>query len=153
MENDNVSATDRSDGKRPCPGNGQTVWMRTLWPSEAEFVECWSEEIIKNGLPPALVDDSLFRKDLITTFCMGQITVCMYKGTTLGKRDTTLSHRDTFSTKIVPMTDKRLDEEGMARIKQRIQKVWDTIISDGWYLIYNLVCWRKIGNQLTNFLE
>jgi hypothetical protein len=36
----------------------------------------------------------------------------MGKGTALGKRDTTLPHRVTFSTKIIPATDKRLDEEG-----------------------------------------
>ena len=78
--------------------------MRTLSPSESEFVECWSEVIIKNGLPPALVE----------------------------KTDATLSHRDTFSTKIIPETDKRLDEEGMTRLKPRMQKVGDIIISDGW---------------------
>ncbi len=41
-----------ADGKRPCLGNGQTVFMRT--PTQTEFVECWSEVIIRNGLPPAL---------------------------------------------------------------------------------------------------
>ena len=36
------------DGKRPCLGNGQTVLTRT--PTQAEFVECWSEAIIRNGM-------------------------------------------------------------------------------------------------------
>ena len=49
-----VDAAGNADGKRPCLGNGQTVLMRT--PTQAEFVECWSEAIIRNGLPPALVD-------------------------------------------------------------------------------------------------
>ena len=62
-----------ADGKRPCLGNGQTVLMRTL--TQAEFVECWSEAIIRNGLPPALVDDPLFRKTLVKTSRMGQTTV------------------------------------------------------------------------------
>ncbi len=53
-------ATGNSDGKHPCLGDGQTVLMRT--PTQTEFVECWSEVIIRNGLPPALVDDPLFRK-------------------------------------------------------------------------------------------
>ena len=65
-----VDVAGNADGKRPCLGNGQTVLMRT--PTQAEFVECWSEAIIRNGLPPALVDDSLFRKDLVTTSRMGQ---------------------------------------------------------------------------------
>ena len=52
-----VDAAGNVDGKRPCLGNGQTVLMRT--PTQAEFVECWSEAIIRNGLPPALVDDPL----------------------------------------------------------------------------------------------
>ena len=35
------------DAKHPCLGNGQTVLMRT--PTQAEFVECWSEAIIRNA--------------------------------------------------------------------------------------------------------
>jgi hypothetical protein len=64
-----VDAAGNADGNRPCLGNGQTVLMRT--PTQAEFVECWSEAIIRNGLPPALVDDPLFRKALVTTSRMG----------------------------------------------------------------------------------
>jgi hypothetical protein len=41
-------AAGNADGKRPCLGNGQTVLMRTS--TQAEFVECWSEAIIRNGL-------------------------------------------------------------------------------------------------------
>jgi hypothetical protein len=74
------------------------------------------EAIIRNGLPPALVDDPLFRKTLVTTSRMGQTTVCMGKGTALRKRDTTLPHRQTFTRKIIPVTDKRLDQENMARL-------------------------------------
>ncbi len=74
------------------------------------------EAIIRNGLPPALVDDPLFRKTLVTTSRMGQTAVCMGKGTALGKRDTTLPHRQTFTRKIIPATDKRLDEENMERL-------------------------------------
>ena len=98
-----------ADGKHPCLVNGQTVLMRT--PTQAEFVECWSEAIIRNGLSPALVDDPFFRKTLVTTSHMGQTTVYMVKGTTIGKRDTTLSRRHTFTRKIIPATDKRLDED------------------------------------------
>ena len=90
-----LAAGGNADGKRPCLGNGQTVLMRT--PTQAEFVECWSETIIKNGLPPALVDDPLFRKTLVTTSRMGQTSVCMVMGTALGKRDTTLPHYHTFT--------------------------------------------------------
>ncbi len=71
------------------------------------------EEIIRNGLPPALVDDPLFRKTRVTTSNMGQTSVCMVKGTALGTRDTTLPHRQTFTRKIIPVTDKRLDEENI----------------------------------------
>ena len=71
------------------------------------------ETIIRNGLPPALVDDPLFRTTLVTTSNMGQTSVCMVKGTALGKRDTTLPHRQTFTREIIPVTDKRLDEENI----------------------------------------
>ena len=57
------------------------------------------ETIIRNGLPPVLVDDPLVRKDLVITSHMGQTTVYMGKGTTLGKKDTTLPHRHTFTMK------------------------------------------------------
>ena len=100
-----VCGEGNADAKRQCLGKGQT--MLTKPPSQAEFEECWSEAIIKNGLSPSLVDD---RKALVTTARMGQSAVCMGKGTALGKRDTTLPRRDTFSRKIIPVTDKRLDE-------------------------------------------
>ena len=98
----------------------------------AEFEECWSEVIIKCGLSPSVVDDPLFRKALVTTARMGQSAVRMGKGTALGKRDSTLPHRHTFSRKIIPATDKRLDEEGMSRLKPRMKKVGGTLMSDGW---------------------
>jgi hypothetical protein len=43
----------------------------------------------------------------------------MDKGTALGKRDTTLPHLHTVTRKIIPATDKRLDEEGMARLQPK----------------------------------
>ena len=88
-----------ADAKRPCLGNGQSVFMRT--PTQAEFVECWSEAIIRTGIPPAVVDNPLFRKTLVITSHIDQTAVCMDKGTALGKKDTTLTHRDTFTSKII----------------------------------------------------
>jgi hypothetical protein len=55
----------------------------------------------------------------------------MGKGTALGKKDTTLTHHDTFTVKIIPATDKRMDDENMARMKSKMQKVGVTIMSDG----------------------
>jgi hypothetical protein len=43
-----VDTAGNADGKWPCLDNGQTVLMRTS--TQAEFVECWSEVIIRNGL-------------------------------------------------------------------------------------------------------
>jgi hypothetical protein len=76
-------AVGHADAKRPCLGNGQTVLIRTS--TQAEFVDCWSETIIRNWLPPALVDDRFFRKTFVTTSRMGQTAVCIGKGTVLGK--------------------------------------------------------------------
>ena len=78
--------------------------------------------IIRNGLPPALVDDPFFRKALVTTSRIDQTVVYMGKGTDLGKRDTTLSHRDTFTRKFIPSTDKRLDEESTDKRLDESQK-------------------------------
>jgi hypothetical protein len=63
---------------------------------------------------------------------MGQTAVCMGKGNALGKRDTTLPHRQTFTRKIIPQTDKRLDAENMERLKPKMNKIGGTIMSDGW---------------------
>ena len=121
-------AGGNADGKRPCLGNGQTVLTRS--PTQAEFVECWSEAIIRCGLSPALVDNPLFRKALVTTSRMGQTAVCMGKGTALGKRDTTLPHRQKFTRKIIPATDKRLDQENMARLNLP-QSTWIETFLEG----------------------
>ena len=42
-----LCSEDNADTKRQCLGKGQT--MLTKQPSQAEFEECWSEAIIKNG--------------------------------------------------------------------------------------------------------
>jgi hypothetical protein len=74
VDNDvDVCAEDNADAKRQCLDKGQT--MLTKQPNQAEFEECWSEAIIKNGLSRSLVDDPLFRKALVTTARMGQSTV------------------------------------------------------------------------------
>ena len=76
------------DSNRPCLGNGQTVLMRT--PTQTELVECWSETIIRTGIPPTVVDNPLSRKVLVITSRMDRTEVCMGKETALGKKDTTL---------------------------------------------------------------
>jgi hypothetical protein len=75
---------------------------------------------------------------------MGQSVVFMVKGIALGKRDTTLTHHHTFSRKIIPVTEKRLDEECMSRLKPRMKKVGGTLMSDGW---------QSTTNQTITFLE
>ena len=82
-----LAATCNADAKRPCLGNGHTLLMRT--PTQIEFVEGWSVTIIRNCLPPSLVDDPLFRKILVITSHMVQTSVYMGKGTSLGKNNTT----------------------------------------------------------------
>ncbi len=86
-----VCGEGNADAKRSCLDKGQT--MLTKPPSQAEFEECWSESIIKNGLSPSLVDDPLFRKTLVTTARMGpgfqqaEVTVfsfCGYSGLKAG---------------------------------------------------------------------
>ena len=68
-----------SDAKSPRLGNGQSLFMRT--PTQVEFEECWSEVIIRTGIPPVVVDNPLFRKDLVLTSHMDQTVVCMGKAT------------------------------------------------------------------------
>ena len=114
-------------------------------PWQAEFVECWSETIIRNGIPLDVVDDPPFRNTLVIASRMGQTVVCMVKGTKFGKKDTTLPHRHTFTRKVIPTTDKRLNEENIGRLKPKMQKVGGTIMSDGMCTVV------RIGNRLGTF--
>ena len=77
-------ASGNTDAKSPCLDNDQTVLMRT--PTQVEFVERWSETLIRNGFPPAVLDDAFFRKTLVITSHMGQTVVCMGKGMFLERR-------------------------------------------------------------------
>ena len=52
-----VDTTGNADGKCPCLDNGQTVLMRTS--TQTEFVECWSEVIIRNGHVHYRFDDEV----------------------------------------------------------------------------------------------
>ena len=81
------------------------------------------EAIIRNGLPPALVDDPLFRKTLVTTSRMGQTSVCMVKGTALGKRDTTLPHRQNSPGKLF----RRLTRGWMKRTSGVKKDIWSVM--------------------------
>jgi hypothetical protein len=110
-------ATGNADVKRSCLGNVQTVLMRT--PTQAEFVECWSEAIIRTGIPPSVVDNPLFRKTLVITSRMGQTAVCMDKGTALGKKDTTLPKRTYYSKPI-----KGLDETIRTKMHNVFMSRW-----------------------------
>ena len=76
MANDHVLETGR-------------LLMRT--PTQDEFVECWSETIIRNGLPEVLVDDPLFRKAFVTTSHMDQ-QPCVWTRELLLERGTLLCH-------------------------------------------------------------
>jgi hypothetical protein len=67
---------------------------------------------------------------------------CAWARELLLDRDTTLPHRQTFTRKIIPVTDKRLDEENMARLKSKMQKVGGTIMSDGWQYTTSLSIMR-----------
>ena len=57
----------------------------------------------------------------------------------LGSERVYVHHRELATSpyilwKIIPATEKRLDEECMSRLKPRMKKVGGTLMSDGWQL-------------------
>jgi hypothetical protein len=71
----------------------------------------------------SLVDDPLFWKVLVTTSLMYHTGIYMGNGVMFGKRDTTLSHCNTFAQTIITVTDRRLHEGTMTRLKTLMEKV------------------------------
>jgi hypothetical protein len=94
-----------------------------------EMDEAWGEALIGNGLSLKLVDNKLFRKAVRMTAQCGQQAVTQTKG---GGSDTTLPHRTTFSQRIIPAIDAKLDADNMLRMKSMIEKQGVTATSDGW---------------------
>jgi hypothetical protein len=94
-----------------------------------EMNEAWSEAAIKNGLSLKIFSDPLFRLAVCKTAQCGEQAVTQDRE---GKKGTTLPRRSTFSEKIIPATDARLDAENMRRMKSLIEKQGSTLSSDGW---------------------
>ncbi len=61
-----VDTAGNADGKRPCLGNGKTVLMTTS--TQADFVECRREVIIRNGL----VSRGYYQEWPSSSSCCGQ---------------------------------------------------------------------------------
>ncbi len=79
-------------------------------PSHEDFVAAWSEEVHDKGLTFHFFSDPLVRKAiLVTVQCADSIITF---SSTHGK-DTVLPRRNTWTAKILPVTDDRLQQEVM----------------------------------------
>jgi hypothetical protein len=87
--------------------------------------EQWTRSLIKNGLPIHVVDDEEFRKAVaMTAMCGGQYVD--------GSGKTRLPHRTTFTNKLIPAMDKKLEAGVKERIEPLMKKTGATLLSDGW---------------------
>ena len=88
--------------------------------SHEDFVTSWSEEVFGKGLTFDFFSDPLVRKDiLVTVQCADSIITF---SSTHGK-DTVLPRRNTWTAKILPATDDRLQQEAMRVKRQEAMRV------------------------------
>ena len=126
-DNNPIDCDARADGgASSARHHAAPVFKRT---TNEEMEQAWSEAFIANGLPMKIFDDPHFRKAVMKTASCGEQSITLGKG---GKRDTTMPHRTTYSKRILPATDARLDAENMARMRPKYKKVGATLMSDGW---------------------
>ena len=83
-------------------------------PSHEDFVAAWSEAVLGKGLTFDFFSDPLIRKViLVTAQCADSIITFSITHVDTHVKDTILSRRTTWTSKILPVTDDRLQQEDM----------------------------------------
>ena len=98
-------------------------------PSHEDFVAAWSEAVFGKGLTFDFFSDPLVRKAiLVTAQCADSIIT---SSSTHGK-DTILPRRTTWTAKILPTTDDRLQQEAMQVLTPLYKEIGACFMGDGW---------------------
>ena len=98
-------------------------------PTVEEFINTWSEAVLGKGLTFDFFSDPLVRKDiLVTAQCADSIIT--FEGSSA--KDTLLSKRSTWTQKILPQTDARLQQEAMEILTPIYKEIGCCVMSDGW---------------------
>ena len=98
-------------------------------PTVEEFINAWSEAALGKGLTFDFFSDPLVRKAiLVTAQCADSIIT--FAGSSA--KDTLLPKRSTWTQKILPQTDARLQQEAMEILTPIYKEIGCCIMSDGW---------------------
>ena len=98
-------------------------------PTVEEFINAWSEAVLGKGLTFDFFSDPLVRKAiLVTAQCADSIIT--FAGSSA--KDTLLPKRSTWTQKILPQTDARLQQEAMEILTPIYKEIGCCIMSDGW---------------------
>jgi hypothetical protein len=149
VESDHVrgrSGVDqRAGGSRPRPGGDDGSGTIVLDSDEEEgprkqrklvdavtreqMNEQWAKAIVESALPISIVEKDEFRRAVLMSSQCGSQAISQQPGFV---KDTTLPRRTTFTEKLIPELDEKLDKMNMERINGLLTKLSGIIISDGW---------------------
>jgi hypothetical protein len=103
-------------------------------PSHEDFVSVWIEAVFGKGLTFDFFSDTLVRKAiLVTKQCSDSIIT---SPSTHGK-DTVLPRRTTWTVKILPVTDDRLQHQAMRVLTPLYKEIGTCFMGDGWHSTSN----------------
>ena len=89
----------------------------------------WSEAVLGKGLTFDFLSDPLVRKTiLVTAQCADSIITFVDSSA----KDTLLPKRSTWTQKILPQTDARLQQEAMEILTPIYKEIGCSVMSDGW---------------------
>ena len=103
-------------------------------PTVEEFINTWSEAVIGKGLTFDFFRDPLVHKViLVTVQCADSIIT--FAGSSA--QDTLLPKRSTWTQKILPQTDARLQQDAMEILTPIHKEIGCCVMSDGWQSTIN----------------
>jgi hypothetical protein len=132
-ERERESEVIEIDTDIPAPGaskktNRTVTELLIKKPTHEDFVAAWSEAVLGKGLTFDFFSDPLVRKAILVT---AQCADSMTSSSTHGK-DTILPRRTTWTAKILPATDDRLQQEAMRVLTPLYKEIGACFMGDGW---------------------
>jgi len=98
-------------------------------PSHEDFVAAWSEAVLGKGLTFDFFSDPLVRKAILVT---AQCADSIITSSSTNAKDTVLPRRTTWTAKILPATDDRLQQEAMRVLTPLYKEIGACFMGDGW---------------------
>ncbi len=133
-ERERESEVIEIDNDITAPGaSKQTNWTVTdkliKKSSHEDFVAAWSEAVLGKGLTFDFFSDTLVRQAILVT---AQCADPIITSSSMHGKDTVLARRTTWTAKILPVTDDRLQQESMRVLAPRYKEIGACFMEDGW---------------------